>query len=214
MPSSQFLGASKNICISDMSLDSQRIFIAEGFALKCTQLQELSYPLLKSVGGQVGWESLIEMDLTHWTPPCSQVQTPVWEEAAQVCPCSSSPSWPAPRAGSCARPGKYQTLHLLFAEPPVPALRLALSREYRPKPMKKANSAFCLPVKSVLGQRAEPGSLEIGLHGWAFLPLHTLRTSDKKIYHLYIKKVKSWVIFLVWGAAIPTSKTLKSIIKD
>lgn len=47
---------------------------------------------------------------------------------------------------------------------------------------------FCLPVKSMMGQRIEPGFLEISLYCWAILPLHTRRILDKKTYGLYTKK--------------------------
>lgn len=139
-----------------MSLDSQRIFMLGNCWGFCLEMNTPSFRTIFShIAEECEWSSRLGISDRNWFNTLnSSLQSSadaVLEEAAQMCLCSSSPSWPATRAGSCACPGKHQTLHLLFAESPVTKLRLALCRECRPKHMKKANSAILPSCKICVG---------------------------------------------------------------
>lgn len=146
-----------------MSLDSisQRIFHMLGNCWGlCLEMYTPSLiTIFLSTAEECGWSNKLGMPDRNWfntlntSLQSSPVQTSVLEEAAQMCPCSSTPFF-----RSCVCPGRYQTLHLPIAESPVPELRLALSREYRPEYMKKANSVI-LPSSKIC----------VGAENWAWI---------------------------------------------
>lgn len=193
-PSSRFLGVSKNIWTSDMSLDSQRIFMLGSCWGFCLEMYPPAFRTILSTAEEFGWSSRLGISDRNWfntlntSLQSSPVRSPVLE-AAQACPCSSAPFWPALRAGSCACPGKYQTLHLLFAESPVPEFRLALSREYAPKHMKKANSAILPPCKICAGAENQAWISENQLI-WLGLPAfaHTEDLKQENLKFIHKKK--------------------------
>lgn len=163
-PSSQFFGVSKNTWTSDMSLGmSQRIFNMLG---NCWGLCLEMYPpsfrtIFLSAAEECGWSNRLGMSDRNWfnTLNISLQSSPVQSRHQcwwKVLRCVLAHQ--LLRAGSCACPGKYQTLHLLIAESPVPKFRLALSREYGPKCVKKADSAI-LPSSKIC----------VGAENWAWI---------------------------------------------